>query len=173
MAKKVQSTVSVKDNSVMLCLLFIVLGVLLVWKENAIVDIAMMTIGVIATVLGLFELFHQNWIMGVIEVIVGVALILIAALAPDIVVLILGIAILLFAVLVCVMGIKSFKGMAAASKVLFILTIVFALVVGILLIVAYATGGESALYIATGAISLAVGAVMLVKAALTSGRKAV
>ena len=111
--------------------------------------------------------------MGVIEVIVGVALILIAALASNIVVLILGIAILLFAVLVCVMGIKSFKGMAAASKVLFILTIVFALVVGILLIVAYATGGESALYVATGAISLAVGAVMLVKAALTSGRTAV
>lgn len=173
MAKKIQSTAKVTDNSVMLCLLFIVLGVLLVWKENTMVEIAMMTIGVIAAVLGLFELFHQNWIMGVIEVIVGVALILIAALASDIVVLILGIAILLFAVLVCVMGIKSFKGMAAASKVLFILTIVLALVVGILLIVAYATGGESALYIATGAISLAVGVVMLVKAALTSGRKAV
>ena len=55
MAKKIQSTAKVTDNSVMLCLLFIVLGVLLVWKENTMVEIAMMTIGVIATVLGLFS----------------------------------------------------------------------------------------------------------------------
>lgn len=173
MAKKIQSTAKVTDNSVMLCLLFIVLGVLLVWKENTMVEIAMMTIGVIATVLGLFELFHKNWIMGIIELLIGIALILVAALAPDIVILILGIAIILFAVLVFVMGFKSFKGMAAVSKVLYILTILLALVVGILFIVAYAVSGVEGIFIAIGAISLAVGVVMLVKAALTSGRKAV
>lgn len=173
MAKKIQTTAKMTDNSVMLCLLFIVLGVLFIWLESAVAAIAMMTIGVIATVLGLFELFHKNWVMGVIELLIGIGLILVAALAPDVVILILGIAIMLFAVLVLVMGLKSFKGMSAVSKVLYILTILFALVVGILFVVAYVEGGIEGIYVAIGAISLAVGAVMLVKAALTSGRKAV
>ena len=173
MAKKIQTTAKMTDNSVMLCLLFIVLGVLFIWLESAVAAIAMMTIGVIATVLGLFELFHKNWVMGVIELLIGIGLILVAALAPDVAILILGIAIMLFAVLVHVMGLKSFKGMSAVSKVLYILTILFALVVGILFVVAYVEGGIEGIYVAIGAISLAVGVVMLVKAALTSGRKAV
>ena len=82
MAKKIQSTAKVTDNSVMLCLLFIVMGVLFVWLEAGVAAIAMMTIGVIATVLGLFELFHKNWIMGIIELVIGIALIVVAALAP-------------------------------------------------------------------------------------------
>lgn len=159
-----------RDSNVMLCLLFIVLGVLFVWLESAVSEIAMMTIGVIATVLGLFELFHKNWIMGVIEVLIGVALIVIAAVKPDIAILILGIAILLFAIILGVVTIKHFKGMAALSKVLFILTIVLALVVGILFIVAYAVSGVDGIFIAIGALSLAAGAVMLVKAAITGGK---
>ena len=169
-SKKVKSTVSMRDNNVMLCLLFIVLGVLFVWLESGVSAIAMMTIGVIATVLGLFELFHKNWIMGVIEVLIGVALIVIAAVKPDIAILILGIAILLFAIILGVVTIKHFKGMAALSKVLFILTIVLALVVGILFIVAYAVSGVDGIFIAIGALSLAAGAVMLVKAAITGGK---
>lgn len=169
-SKKVKSTVSMRDSNVMLCLLFIVLGVLFVWLESAVSEIAMMTIGVIATVLGLFELFHKNWIMGVIEVLIGVALIVIAAVKPDIAILILGIAILLFAIILGVVTIKHFKGMAALSKVLFILTIVLALVVGILFIVAYAVSGVDGIFIAIGALSLAAGAVMLVKAAITGGK---
>lgn len=169
-SKKVKSTVSMRDNNVMLCLLFIVLGVLFVWLESGVSAIAMMTIGVIATVLGLFELFHKNWIMGVIEVLIGVALIVVAAVKPDIAILILGIAILLFAIILCVVTIKHFKGMASLSKVLFILTVVLALVVGILFIVAYAVNGVDGIFIAIGALSLAAGAVMLVKAAITGGK---
>ena len=169
-SKKVKSTVSMRDSNVMLCLLFIVLGVLFVWLESAVSEIAMMTIGVIATVLGLFDLFHKNWIMGVVEVLIGVALIVIAAVKPDIAILILGIAILLFAIILGVVTIKHFKGMAALSKVLFILTIVLALVVGILFIVAYAVSGVDGIFIAIGALSLAAGAVMLVKAAITGGK---
>lgn len=169
-SKKVKSTVSMRDSNVMLCLLFIVLGVLFVWLESAVSAIAMMTIGVIATVLGLFELFHKNWIMGVVEVLIGVALIVIAAVKPDIAILILGIAILLFAIILGVVTIKHFKGMATLSKVLFILTIVLALVVGILFIVAYAVSGVDGIFIAIGALSLAAGAVMLVKAAITGGK---
>lgn len=169
-SKKVKSTVSMRDNNVMLCLLFIVLGVLFVWLESGVSAIAMMTIGVIATVLGLFELFHKNWIMGVIEVLIGVALIVVAAVKPDIAILILGIAILLFAIILGVVTIKHFKGMATLSKVLFILTIVLALVVGILFIVAYAVSGVDGIFIAIGALSLAAGAVMLVKAAITGGK---
>lgn len=169
-SKKVKSTVSMRDSNVMLCLLFIVLGVLFVWLESAVSEIAMMTIGVIATVLGLFELFHKNWIMGVVEVLIGVALIVIAAVKPDIAILILGIATLLFAIILGVVTIKHFKGMAALSKVLFILTIVLALVVGILFIVAYAVSGVDGIFIAIGALSLAAGVVMLVKAAITGGK---
>ena len=80
---------------------------------------------------------------------------------------------MLFAILVLIMGLKSFKGMSVVSKVLYILTILLALVVGILFVVAYAEGGVEGIFIAIGAISLAVGVVMLVKAALTSGAKAV
>lgn len=169
-SKKVKSTVKMSDNSVMLCLLFIVLGVLFCWRGIDVAAIAMMTIGVIATVLGLFELFHQNWIMGVVEVLIGVALIVIAAVKPDIAILILGIAILLFAIILCVVTIKHFKGMATASKILFILTVLLAAVVGILFIVAYAVSGVEGIFIAIGALSLAAGVVMLVKAAITGGK---
>ena len=173
MAEKIKKTVKPTDSNVMLCLLFLVLGVLFVWQGAGIIGTAMMIIGVILTVLGLFELFNQNWIMGIIEVILGVALIVIAAtVGAQIMLLLLGIAILLFAVIVGVLGFKNFKGMATVAKVLFILTILLAVTVGVLFIVAYVEIPQG-LFIAIGAISLAVGVVMLVKAALTSGRKTV
>ena len=168
MAKKA-TTVNTHNDTVMAALAFIILGTILVCEQSLnIVKLAVIVFGVALLTLGVLELINKNLIVAICEIVVGVALILLSVLAPDIATLVLGIALCLYAIYFLVVNWGSLTGgKLTLRKVIIILMILFALVAGILLIVAYAASVSSDVYIAAGAFSLGAGAMIVAKKALT------
>ena len=168
MAKKA-TTVNTHNDTVMAALAFIILGTILVSEQSLnIVKLAVIVFGVALLTLGVLELINKNLIVAICEIVVGVALIILAALMPDIATLVLGIALCLYAIYFLVVNWGSLTGgKLTLRKVIIILMILFALVAGILLIVAYAASVGSEVYIAAGAFALGAGAMIIAKKALT------
>ena len=166
MAKKA-TTVNTHNDTVMAALAFIILGTILVCEQSLnIVKLAVF--GVALLTLGVLELINKNLIVAICEIVVGVALIILAALMPDIATLVLGIALCLYAIYFLVVNWGSLTGgKLTLRKVIIICMILFALVAGILLIVAYAASVGSEVYIAAGAFALGAGAMIIAKKALT------
>ena len=167
--KSKATTVNAKSDYVLAAIAFCVVGVLFCATQSESIKVTLYAIGTVLTVLGLLELINKNFIVGAIEAAIGIVLIVLAAVNQDIALILLGIAAILFGLFILFVNIKSLRGV---NGVMVILICLFAVTVGALFIAAYAEP-SSELFIAIGAISLAVGVVMLVKAALTSGRKAV
>lgn len=167
MAKKV-TTVNKHSDTVMAALAFIILGTILVAEQSlSVIELAVVVFGVVILTLGVLELINKNLVVAICEIVVGIALILVAALAPDIATLVLGIALCLYALYFLFIYWGSLTGgKLTLKKVVIILTILFALVAGILLIVAYAASVSSDVYIAAGAFSLGAGAMIVAKKAI-------
>lgn len=66
--------------------------------------------------LGLLELYYKNIIVGIIEVALGIALIVLAVLAANVALIILGIAILLFAIYFMIVNMNLLKSGSALQK---------------------------------------------------------
>lgn len=167
MAKKV-TTVNKHSDTVMAALAFIILGTILVAEQSlGVIELAVVVFGVVILTLGVLELINKNLVVAICEIVVGIALILVAALAPDVATLVLGIALCLYALYFLFIYWGSLTGgKLTLKKVVIILTILFALVAGILLIVAYAASVSSDVYIAAGAFSLGAGAMIVAKKAI-------
>ena len=152
MAKKA-TTVNTHNDTVMAALAFIILGTILVSEQSLnIVKLAVIVFGVALLTLGVLELINKNLIVAICEIVVGV----------------LGIALCLYAVYFLVVNWGSLtRGKLTLRKVIIICMILFALVAGILLIVAYAASVGSEVYIAAGAFALGAGAMIIAKKALT------
>ncbi|HIU83607.1 MAG TPA: hypothetical protein IAC70_06600 [Candidatus Faecicola pullistercoris] len=167
MAKKV-TTVNKHSDTVMAALAFIILGTILVAEQSlSVIELAVVVFGVVILTLGVLELINKNLVVAICEIVVGIALILVAALAPDVATLVLGIALCLYALYFLFIYWGSLTGgKLTLKKVVIILTILFALVAGILLIVAYAASVSSDVYIAAGAFSLGAGAMIVAKKAI-------
>lgn len=167
MAKKV-TTVNKHSDTVMAALAFIILGTILVAEQSlSVIELAVVVFGVVILTLGVLELINKNLVVAICEIVVGIALILVAALAPDVATLVLGIALCLYALYFLFIYWSSLTGgKLTLKKVVIILTILFALVAGIMLIVAYAASVSSDVYIAAGAFSLGAGAMIVAKKAI-------
>lgn len=167
MAKKV-TTVNKHSDTVMAALAFIILGTILVAEQSlSVIELAVVVFGVVILTLGMLELINKNLVVAICEIVVGIALILVAALAPDVATLVLGIALCLYALYFLFIYWGSLTGgKLTLKKVVIILTILFALVAGIMLIVAYAASVSSDVYIAAGAFSLGAGAMIVAKKAI-------
>ena len=167
MAKKA-TTVNTHNDTVMAALAFIILGTILVSEQSlSIVELAVIVFGVALLTLGVLELINKNLIVAICEIVVGVALILLSVLAPNIATLVLGIALCLYAIYFLVVNWGSLTGGKLTLRKVIICMILFALVAGILLIVAYAASVGSEVYIAAGAFALGAGAMIIAKKALT------
>lgn len=167
MAKKV-TTVNKHSDTVMAALAFIILGTILVAEQSlSVIELAVVVFGVVILTLGVLELINKNLVVAICEIVVGIALILVSALAPDVATLVLGIALCLYALYFLFIYWGSLTGgKLTLKKVVIILTILFALVAGIMLIVAYAASVSSDVYIAAGAFSLGAGAMIVAKKAI-------
>ena len=167
MAKKV-TTVNKHSDTVMAALAFIILGTILVAEQSlSVIELAVVVFGVVILTLGVLELINKNLVVAICEIVVGIALILVAALAPDVATLVLGIALCLYALYFLFIYWGSLTGgKLTLKKVVIILIILFALVAGIMLIVAYAASVSSDVYIAAGAFSLGAGAMIVAKKAI-------
>lgn len=158
-AKTKSTTVNAKSDYVLAAIAFCVVGVLFCYAQNSAITLAMLAIGTVLTVLGLLELINKNFIVGAIEAAIGIVLIVLACVQPDIALILLGIAAILFGLFVLFVNIKSIRGVYGVFVILICL---FALTVGALFIAAYFEPSKE-LFIALGAISIAAGVTLIIR----------
>lgn len=178
MAKsKAVTTVNTASDTVMAALAFVILGTILVSERSmSIVKLALIVFGAALLTLGVLELINaiagkQSYIVAICEIVVGVLLIILAAVAQQYAILILGIALILYAIFFLIVNLKAFsKGSATARKIIIALMILFAFVAGILLIVEYAASVGSDMLLAAGVFILAAGAMIIANKAWTAIR---
>lgn len=174
MAKQVKvKTVSNLSNNAFLGLMFIVLGIFFIMGAQSIMNILFSIVGAIMIVLSATELFDKNWIVGAVELALGIIVIVCGNLILEYMLLILGIAILAYAIFLLVMAIIN-NGKAGAAKIILALIAPLLLItLGILLILHYC--GVADMFIVIGAISLAVGVFLvfyeLIKTAVRNSKK--
>ena len=174
MAKQVKvKTVSNLSNNAFLGLLFIVLGIFFIMGAQSIMNILFTIVGAILIVLGATELFDKNWMVGAIELALGIIIIICGNLILEYMLLILGIAILVYAVFMLVMAIVKYGKSGAGQIIISLIAPLLLLTLGILLILDYC--GISDMFIVIGAISIAVGAFLvfyeLIKTAVRNSKK--
>ena len=169
MAKKV-TTVSTHNDTVMAALAFIILGTILVVEQSlSVIELAVIVFGATVLTLGVLEFINGNLIVAICEIIAGIALILVATLAPQVATLVLGITLCLYALYFLIINWGSLTGgKLTLRKVIIILMVLFALVAGILLIVAYAVSVGREVYISAGAFAIGAGAMIVAKRAVAA-----
>ncbi|MBQ7977358.1 MAG: DUF308 domain-containing protein [Clostridia bacterium] len=116
-------------NNIINCILFAVIGLLLIILQGGSLGILMTIIGVLFIVMGIFDMIqNKDMTKGIIELVVGIAIIVCGWLIADIVLLIFGVLLIVYGIMeIC----KNFKNgfMAILSPIILI-------VIGILLVVA-------------------------------------
>lgn len=98
-----------KNRELFSALLYIVVGLLLVFSPSNALQIAMTIAGVVFIVTGILDLVKKNWAGGAISLVIGVAVILLGWFLLKIVLLVLGILIALKGVVALINELKSKK----------------------------------------------------------------
>ncbi len=98
-----------KNRELFSALLYIVVGLLLVFFPSNALSIAMTIAGVVFIVSGVLDLVKKNWAGGAISLVIGVAIIVLGWLALKIVLLVLGILIALKGIVALINELKSKK----------------------------------------------------------------
>jgi len=151
------------SQNALLGLLLMIVGIVFCIHQSGILDTLFTIVGAILIVLGMFELFNKNWIIGAIELAAGIVIIVFAWVGnlKEIALLMLGIALSAYAIYLLVMAIINFKNAGAARIFVALVAPLLMLTIGILLIVAYCVSVDN-LFIAVGAIAIAVGVFIIV-----------
>lgn len=119
---------NLSKNNVITCILYAVIGLLLIILQGSSLGILMTLIGALLIVMGIVDIVNKDTNKGVIEAIVGVAIIVCGWLVADIVLLIFGIVLIVKGVMELI---ENFKNgfMAMLSPIVII-------VIGVLLVIA-------------------------------------
>lgn len=123
------------NSSLVMSILYIVLGIILLVFPGEALNIAMTIAGIFFIVSGIIELIRKNWIGGVISLVIGVAILILGWTLIDIVMLVLGILIAVKGIIALVQAIQQKK-----KNVLTILFPILTILVGILLAFGNLTG---------------------------------
>lgn len=128
MAKKKKSSIDLSLNNVMTCIVYAVIGLLLVILKGSSLGILMTAIGVLLIVLGVLDIIKGDLVKGVVELGIGIVIIVCGWLIADIVLLVLGVLLIVKGVLELLKVYR--KGfMAMLSSIVMI-------VIGVMLVVA-------------------------------------
>ncbi len=127
MAKK--KKLSLSSNNILNCIVYAVIGILLIVLKAGSLGILMTAVGVLLIVLGLLDIINEKDLTkGIIEIVLGAGIIVCGWLIADIVLLLLGIVLIIKGVMELF---KNFKKGLVAN-----LSSIVLLVIGILLVVA-------------------------------------
>ena len=146
MAKKKSS-----NSSLIVSILYIIVGILLAAFPGEALNIAMTVAGVIFLISGIIELVRQNWIGGIISLVIGIAILVMGWLVTDLVLLVLGILIAIKGIISLVDALRQKK-----PKVLQVLFPILTIVIGLVL----AFGNALHLIVIIGGVLLAVHGVL-------------
>ena len=123
------------NSSLVMSILYIVLGIILLVFPGEALNIAMTIAGIFFIISGIIELVRKNWIGGVISLVIGVAILILGWTLIDIVMLVLGILIAVKGIIALVQAIQQKK-----KNFLTILFPILTILVGILLAFGNLTG---------------------------------
>ena len=162
MANKNNVSIKFSGNAVTTGVALVIIGVLFCILQGAAVQALITTLGVLFILMGAIDLMHKNWVVGAIELVVGVVVIVCAWLILEITLLILGIVLILYAIYLLATTVSRYKSASVLGKIAIILVPVLFMVFGALLIACY-WGILNELLITIGALSIASGAILILR----------
>lgn len=133
MAKSKKKKLS--NSSLIMSILYIVLGIILLVFPGEALNIAMTIAGIFFIVSSIIELIRKNWIGGLISLVIGIAILILGWTLVDIVMLVLGILIAVKGIIALVQALQQKK-----KKFLTVLFPILTILVGILLAFGNLTG---------------------------------
>ena len=127
MAKKKKASIS--NNSILNCIIYAVIGILLIVLKAGSLGILMTAVGALLIIMGLMDIFGQKDLTkGIVELLLGAGIIVCGWLVADIVLLVLGVVLIVKGAMELF---KNFKKGFVAN-----LSSIVLLVIGILLVIA-------------------------------------
>lgn len=124
---------NIKQNS-LAAVALIVLGVLMLVITPALLVYAVFAVGVALAVLGLIDLLQKNWVMGIVKLIAGIAVFLLAYFVPEIFTYLLAAVLILYGAYLVYCAIKS-KPKGALNWIFALAMPILSIVAGILLFI--------------------------------------
>ena len=165
MANKSNVSLKFSGNAVTSGVSLVIIGVLFCILQSSALEALLTTLGVLFILMGAIDLMHKNWLVGVLELAVGVAVIVCTWLILNITLLILGIARILFAIALIATTASKFNSVSTFGKIVIIAVPVLLMVFGALLIACY-WGILDELLITIGALSIASGLLLITRSEL-------
>ncbi len=133
---KDKNNLQLKNLNVVYGVALIAAGVLLCALRSSFASAILTVAGVPATMAGVLNLVCKKWIVGGIEIALGVIVITCGWTVVDVALLVLGIVLCVYAIYFLITQISMFKRSNKKDKVFILLNPITTLIVGILLIVA-------------------------------------
>jgi uncharacterized membrane protein HdeD (DUF308 family) len=126
---------NLKQNS-LAAVAFIVIGAIMLLPEIGIgiLYYGIYAVGMALVVLGLIDLLQKNWVMGIVKMVVGLALFLLAYFVPEIFVYLIAAVLILFGAYMVYNAIKS-KPKGALNWIVALAMPILSIVAGILLFI--------------------------------------
>ena len=122
---------NLKQNS-LAAIALIVIGVLMLAITPALLVYAIFAVGVALAVLGLIDLLQKNWVMGIVKMVVGIAVFLLAYFVPEIFGYLLSAVLILYGAYLIYGVIKS-KPKGALNWIIALAMPILSIVAGVLL----------------------------------------
>jgi uncharacterized membrane protein HdeD (DUF308 family) len=138
-------------SSLIMSILYIIIGIVLLVCPGEAISIAMTIAGVVFIISGILELFRKNVLGGIISLVIGIAILVLGWALAEIVLLVLGILIAIKGIIALVQALQQKK-----KKFLQIFFPILTIVVGILL----AFGNLTGIILTIGGILLIVSGVL-------------
>ncbi len=165
MANKSNVSIKFSGNAVTTGVALVIIGVLFCILQGAAVQALITTLGVLFILMGAIDLMHKNWVVGAIELAVGIVVIVCTWLILEITLLIIGIVLILYAIYLIATTASRFKSASTFGKIAIILVPVLFIVFGALLIACY-WGILDELLITIGALAIACGSLLIIRSEL-------
>ncbi len=108
MAKKKKTTLKLSMNNIVTCVVYAIIGILLLVFQSGLLNVVMTVVGVLLIVLGILDILDKkDTVKGIVEIALGVVIIVCGWLVAEIVLLVLGIVLIVKSALEIVNNYKA------------------------------------------------------------------
>ena len=157
-----RNSMTIKNLNVVYGIGLIAAGILFCILRSSFVSAMLTVAGVLCVMLGIVNLVCRKWVLGGVEMAIGIVVITCGWTVADVALLVLGIVLCAYAIYMFATQISMFKRANTKDKVFILLNPIVTLIIGIMFIVAkwYMV---DAVFIALGAVAIAEGIALLFK----------
>lgn len=150
------------NNQLYTAIALIVIGILFCCFRAAMLDVLFTIVGAVLIALGAYDLFRKNWVMGAIELALGIAIIVCGWTVLEIALLVLGIVFIIYGVYSLIVVARKIRSLKDLGAWIALLKPILLILLGIFLVVARWALFDW-IFIVVGIIAIADGVLMIVK----------